>query len=198
MTNSLIFFISGHSRLTECKIQLQTIKLLQRYIHLMHCGTWIILLPILRKIINHSFCVVKNLHCNFHQYLCLPSFKWCFYAQNLFVTATSFLVMYGLHGPAWSCTVQYGNVCTVMFIHMSYIVQYDSVCSHNKLFDLCNYAQYVLVFPTVLICTVLIDCTIYLVKGDHLGVIWTWQNFLVPKSFWTEIFVWISKKFRVP
>ena len=56
MVNFAIFLISGDTRLTEYKIQLQTIlMLLQLYIHLAYCETRIILLPVLRKISDHSF-----------------------------------------------------------------------------------------------------------------------------------------------
>ena len=34
--------------------------------HLAHCGTQIILLPVLWKILNHSFRIVENLHWNFN------------------------------------------------------------------------------------------------------------------------------------
>ena len=36
------------------------------YFALAHCGTWTILLPVLQKSWNYFFCIVENLHCNFH------------------------------------------------------------------------------------------------------------------------------------
>ena len=59
MINCAIFIISGHARSSEYKIQLQTIlKLLHLYIHFV--------LPILQKILNHSFCLLEYLYCKFH------------------------------------------------------------------------------------------------------------------------------------
>ena len=64
--NCAIFLISGVTRSTEYKIQLQTIlMLLQHAIHLAHCGTWFILPPVFRKISEHSFRIVENLYWNF-------------------------------------------------------------------------------------------------------------------------------------
>ena len=66
MVNCAIFLVSGDTRSTEYEIQLQTsLMLSQLYIHLEHCGTWIILLPFLRKTSDHSFRILENLYWNF-------------------------------------------------------------------------------------------------------------------------------------
>ena len=116
MKNCAIFVISGHARSTEYKIQLQAIlKVSQLYIHLVHCGTKKFWLPVLWKILNHSFWVVENLHCDFFN---VETSNCTFHMEESIKRYFPFCGNYQrfFHKIIWLCTLWNKNYFTSIFV----------------------------------------------------------------------------------